>query len=431
MKKDADLILEDGLLIPVTSTIKKGNIIIKDGEIIEINEKAKINEYEGKKIDLEGKAVLPGLINTHTHVSMTLLRGIADDLALNDWLNKLRPLESEMDEEDIYAGALLGILEMIKNGVTNFSDMYFHMDEVAKAAEETCIRADLGYGMVTIDKDKDGVEKELEKGINFFKKFESKNNLIDSFIAPHSISTCSIDFLKRISDLDIEKIQMHVAETRYEFEKTKKEYKRTPIQLLEKLGLLDKNFLAAHCVHLGENDLKTIREKNVKVSHNPNSNMKLASGIASVSEMNKREITVSLGTDGAASNNSLDIFQEMKSASLLQKIYNQDATTLDAMDVLKMATVDGARALDKEEKTGSIEEGKKADLVIVDLKKPVMNPINNVVSNLVYSGSGDIVESVIVDGELVVHENSLLTLDEASILKRARKRSNKLKEVLK
>lgn len=427
---EADLILKDGLIVPVTSEIRRGDIVIKEGCIKEIDKNIDPSKYSGKVIELENKAVLPGLINAHTHLSMTLFRGIADELGLEEWLEKLRPLESEMNKDDIYAGALLGCLEMVKNGITTFSDMYFHMDKVAQAAKQIGLRADLGYGMVTIDKNQEGIDEELKKGIDFYNKFAENEDLIEPFMAPHSLSTCSTEFLRKISELDFERIQMHVAETRKEFEQIKKEYGKSPIKVLDDLGLLKKKFSAAHCVYLEKEDLEIIKKRKVKVIHNPNSNMKLASGIAPINEMNKNQITVALGTDGAASNNSLDVFQEMKNASLLQKVSNRNASALKAQQALKMATINGAKALNKEKKTGSIEEGKKADLIVIDLDSSSLNPLNDLISNLVYSATGEVVETVIIDGKVVVHENELQGMDEENILKKANDKINKIKRSL-
>lgn len=424
---EADYILKNAKIFPVTSEPKRGNIVIKDGFIKEVNEKNDAPSYEGKKLDMRNKAVLPGLINTHTHSPMTLLRGIADDLSLSNWLGKLRPIESKMDKQDIYAGALLGCLEMIKNGITCFSDMYFNMEEVAEAAKKIGIKADLGYGMVTIDKDKEGIKQELNQGIDFYHKYQN-SDLITTFLAPHSVSTCSPDFLTKLNSIEDARIQMHVAETKEEFNEVKQKHGKTPIELLKDLGLLKKQFLATHCVHVTENDLQIMKEEKTKVSHNPNSNMKLASGIAPVTKMNKKGITVSLGTDGAASNNSLNLFQEMKNSSLLQKVNTKDASTMPANKVIEMATINGAKALGKEQKIGSIEEGKKADLITIDLKHPSINPLNNIKSNLVYSGNSDLISSVFVDGELVLHEKQIKDIEESKVIKKAADKIKGLKE---
>ncbi len=423
-----DLVLKNGLVIPVTSEPKKADIVIENGEIIEINE-SKEKEYEGKELDLKNKAILPGLINTHTHASMSLLRGVADDLNLKNWLKKLRPLESEMNREDIYSGALLSCLEMVKNGITHFSDMYFYMDEVAEAAKEIGMRADLGYGMVTIDKDQEGIDKELEKGLDFFRK-NRNSDLIDTFIAPHSVSTCSREFLERISEIKNAKIQMHVAETEEEYKECKNKYNKTVFELLDEVNLLKHDFLASHCVHVKEKDLILMKENDIKVSHNPNSNMKLASGVAPIQEMLNRGIDVSLGTDGAASNNSLDLFQEMKNASLLQKIKNKDASAVKAKEILEMATINGAKALGKDHQLGSIEEGKKADLVTINLNNPSINPKNNLISNIVYSGNNGLVDSVIVNGELIVHNKKLQKINGSEIIKKAKKSNKRLKKMI-
>jgi len=437
----ADIVIKNGLTVPVSSSPFRGTILVSDGEIFKIlgkgkpkykNQDSYIEKFisdSTKIINASGKAVLPGLVNTHTHLPMTLMRGYADDLPLNEWLeDNIWKLEEKLKSEDAFAGAMLGCLEMLKNGITCFSDMYFHMDDVVDAVKKSGMRASLSYGMISAGKNEEGIEKELQKGIEFAKKFDgAADGRITTLMAPHSPLTCSPDFLEEIVNKSKKyRMQIHVSETKEEFDVFCKKYDKTPVEFLQSLGMLSKNLLSVHCVHLTENDIKLLSEKKVHVSYNPSSNMKLASGIAPVKKMIENGINVSLGTDGAASNNSLDILNEARLAALVQKSYSKDPTSIPAWKALEMSTINGAKALGLENKIGTIEEGKRADLAIFDLDQAPMVPSHDVVSNLIYSSASRFVDTVIVDGKVVLESGNIKTFNEEDVIEEARTKSQNL-----
>lgn len=374
-----------------------------------------------KVIDAEGGIVMPGFINCHTHAAMTLLRSYADDLPLMEWLsNKIWPLEEKLTGEDVYWGTKLCILEMIKNGTTTFTDMYFFMEDVAKAVEETGIRAVLSRGMV-------GVGPNAETAINeskgFVEQWQGKGEgRITIVLGPHAPYTCPPDYLKRVIDLAKELkvgIHIHLAETETEVKDIKEQYNgKTPIELMEEVGLFEVPVIAAHCVHLTDKDMEILKKYNVGVAHNPESNMKLASGIAPVPKMLALGINVGLGTDGAASNNNLDIMEEMRTAALLHKVNSMDPTVIHSYEALRMSTVNGAKVLGKDQEIGVLKPGYKADLIIINTKKPHLYPQHDLIAHLVYSAQSADVETVIINGKIVMENRKVLTMDENEILER-------------
>lgn len=401
--------------------IDRGYIIVKDDKIEEIGkgDPPQVN-YE-KVINGQNKLAMPGFINTHTHAAMTLLRGYADDLPLMEWLqNKIWPLEEKLTPEHIYWGTMLAIAEMIRGGTTTFADMYFCMDEVAKAAELTGIRAVLARGMVGIGPQADLALKQSE---DFIKDWHNgAKGRITTMLGPHAPYTCPPDYLKKVLVL-AEKtgvgIHIHVAETNTEFRDIKREYGKTPVEHLESLGLFEHKVLAAHCVHLTENDMEIMARYDVGVAHNPESNMKLASGIAPVPQMIDARITVALGTDGASSNNNLDMLQEMRTCALLHKVNNMDPTVIPAYTALKMATVNGARVLGLEDRVGQLKAGMKADFILIDLDKPHMNPRYDLVANVVYAAQAGDVDTVIINGDIVMENKVIKTFDEKEVIEKA------------
>lgn len=427
----ADILIKGGYVVtmdPQRRVLNGGSVAVEGDRITgvakEIREKAEV------VINARGKAVLPGLINAHTHLSMTLLRGVADDMSLMKWLEtKIWPIEKNLKAEDCYAGALLGCLEMIKSGTTCFADMYFHMEDVARAVEESGIRGVLSYGIVELG-DPKRRESELNKGEDLVKNWNGKaEGRILTMFGPHAPYTCSPECLTKVKELakkyDVG-IHTHLSETRDDVKQMVKKYGKRPVKHLDSIGFLGPEVLAAHCVWLTENEIKLLRERGVKPVHNPVSNMKLGSGVAPVPEMLAAGIPVALGTDGAASNNSLDMFKEMKFAALLNKAYRLDPVAVPAMSALEMATVNGATALGLGGELGSIEVGKKADLVLVDLEKPHLTPLHNLISHLVYSAVGSDVETTIVDGRILMLERRVLVLDEDKVLRLAQKSSDDL-----
>ncbi|MCS4541350.1 MAG: amidohydrolase family protein [Euryarchaeota archaeon] len=412
--------------------IKNGAIAINENRILDVGSTSEIEKkYSADKIiDAQKKIVLPGLINTHTHLSMTLLRGYADDMPLKQWLEeKIWPLEQHLTAEDCYIGALLGCLEMIKSGTTCFADMYYHLENVARAVEQSGLRADLCYPLLELGDPNRG-EKLLGVGTQAIKSlYGMANDRIHCSFGPHATNTCSAGLLQKVKKLADElkvNIHIHVSETKGEFEQFKTQYGKTPVEYLQDLNFLGANVLAAHCVWLSDNDIKLLKETNTKVAHNPTSNMKLASGIAPVPKLLASGVTVGLGTDSCASNNNLDMFGEMKMAALAHKVNSLDPTLMPAQKVLEMATINGAKVLGLKNEIGSIEPNKKADLIIVNASKPNWTPLFNPYSNLVYSAHGDDVETVIVNGEILMENRRVETISEQKIIEEAQKKADDL-----
>ena len=427
----ADILIEGGLIVtmdPHRRIIRRGSLAIEGDRIAAIGE---VVEGRGDVvIDARGKAVLPGLINAHTHLPMTLLRGIADDMPLLEWLEtKIWPIERNLKKGDCYRGALLGCLEMIKSGTTCFADQYFFMDEVARAVEESGMRGVLSYGIIEMD-DPQRRESELRVGEKFVREYHGKaDGRIQAMFGPHAAYTCSPECLLRVKELARKYgvgIHTHVAESRDEVDRIVRKYGKRPVEHLDAIGFLGPEVLAAHCVWLTSHEISIIRERGVKPVHNPVSNMKIACGIAPVPEMLAAGIPVALGTDGAASNNSLDLLGEMKFAALLNKVGKLDPTVMPAPTVLEMATINGARALGLGDEIGSLEVGKKADVLLIDLKRPHFTPLHNVISHVVYNAVGSDVDTVIVDGKIIMQGREVLTLDEAKVLEDAQRAAEDL-----
>jgi 5-methylthioadenosine/S-adenosylhomocysteine deaminase len=363
---------------------------------------------------------MPGLINSHTHAAMTCFRGLADDLQLMTWLNDhIFPAEAKLDEHKVFWGTLLACAEMIMSGTTCFCDMYLYEDAVARAAKEAGVRAVVGEVLYDFDSPNYGP---IEKG------FEYTQTLIDTWkgdplvsiaVEPHSTYLCAPELLKRAFNLAQAfnlPLVIHLAESKSEVEQIKKRYGRTPVEHLAGLDVLAPNVLACHCVELTPNDITLLQRSDVKVAHNVESNMKLASGVAPIPCLLKEGICVGMGTDGCASNNDLDLFLEMDTVAKLHKAKTLDPTAMDARTVLRMATIQGARALGLNESIGSLEKGKKADLIIIDTHKPHLTPMYNPVSHLVYAAMGSDVRTSIINGAIVMEEGHLKTINQKSVL---------------
>jgi len=406
----------------------RGSVAIEGDKIVAVGKG--VETKAETVIDARGKAILPGLINAHTHLSMTLLRGVADDMPLMEWLEtKIWPIEENLTADDCYIGALLGCLEMIKSGTTCFADQYFYMEDVARAVEEAGIRGVLSRGIIELDDPKKR-ETTIRESERLVKTCHGKaNGRILTMFGPHAAYTCSPECLMQVKELARKYgvgIHIHISESQDEVDKVMKKYGKRPIEHLDSIGFLGPEVLAAHCVWLTEREIAAIQKRGVKPVHNPVSNMKIACGVAPVPEMLAAGIPVALGTDGAASNNSLDMCNEMKFAALLNKVHKFDPTALPAQKVLEMATINGAIALGLRDKIGSLEVGKKADIVLVDMKKPHLVPLHNVVSHLVYSAVGGDVDTVVVDGKVLMQGRKVLTLDENKVLEKAQKASDDL-----
>ena len=422
------------ILDPNNFEDKKQSLLIKDDLIAEISDEIDESNID-KVIDAEGKILLPGLVNTHTHLSMTLFRGLADDLSLDSWLNDhIWPMEANLNGDYCYIGALLGAVELIKSGTTTFSDMYFYMEDVARAVEDAGIRAVLSYGMIDF-----GIEEKREAEIKEnMALFNACNGMADGrikvFFGPHSPYTASDELLVKVRELADEYgigIHIHVGETQKEINDSLDERGLRPFEYLEKIGFLGPDVVAAHCVWLSDNEIEIIKKHGVKVSHNPCSNMKLASGIAPVSKLIENGICVSIGTDGASSNNNLDLIEELKTASLLQKVSTLDPKVLDSEESIRMATIKGAEALGLDDEIGTIEVGKKADIILIDTAAANMTPdSSSLSSNVVYSANGSNVDTTICNGKILMENKKLTTLDEEEIYAKARQAIKELKEAI-
>lgn len=366
-----------------------------------------------KVIDCSKKVIMPGLINAHTHVAMSLFRNYADDLPLWQWLTeKIWPIEDKLTAEDVYWGSMLTIIELIKSGVTCFSDMYFLMDEVAKAVLQTGIRARLAWGMVG-ENENDNTRFDLTK--RFYRDWNNKGNgRITVMAGPHAPYTCSPGYLKRVAEFAKQEnmgIHIHLSESKKEVEESYSRYGKSPIKHVYDLGIFEVPTIAAHCVHLNDEDIKILAEKGVSVVYNPGSNLKLGNGFAPVEKLIEKGVNVALGTDGSSSNNNVNMFEEISLAALVNKGLSGDPTSIPAIKAIEMATKNGAKALGFERELGSIEVGKKADIIILDFNKAHLLPTHNVVSSIVYSAQASDVETVIIDGQVIMEKNELKTID--------------------
>ncbi|MCZ7392792.1 MAG: amidohydrolase family protein [Candidatus Methanoperedens sp.] len=411
----ADLIIKGGRVLTMNGGIIDGGVIAVESGLITFVGKG-TKERAQEVIDAKGCAVMPGLINAHTHLPMTLFRGVADDLAYEEWTKKIQRAEAKLSPKDVRAGAYLGVLEMIKTGTTSFADMYIHMDEVAQVVEETGMRASLGYGM--IEGRNEDSETKLKSRADFVRKWSGAGlSRITTMYAPHSALSCSREFLIKVREKarkDMVGIHIHVLETEDELNLMKKRYGMCSIKFLDSIDFLGSDVLAAHCVWLSDDDIGILKGKNVNVVHCPTSNMALGVGIAPVQKMLERGINVALGTDSAASSGSLDMWKEMRMASLLHKV--KDPAAMPVSKVLEMATVNGARAMGIN--AGALAPGYLADVIIVDIKKPQFTS-SNLISALVHGASGCDVKTTIVDGKILMEDYEIKVLDEEKIIEDA------------
>lgn len=395
-------------------TLISGDILIEN-DCIKVIGNVQEEDLAGAEI-IDGKDTLamPGLINTHTHASMTLLRSYADDMELMSWLNdKIWPTEAKFVNEYIYWGAALAAVEMIQSGTTTFVDMYDSMHEVAKVAEESGLRANLARGLIVFSDNEE--HKNIKKNINLYNNFHnSADGRVQVWFAPHAPYTCPPDYVEAIVQAAKDcntGLHVHLAETLDEQRQIREGYNKTPTEYFNDLGVFDLPCIAAHGVYLNDGDIEILKSKNVSIAHNPSSNLKLASGVANIPKYLNAGLNVGLGTDGCSSNNTLDMFKEMTMCSFTQKVTAMDPTVLPAMDVLRMATVNGAKAVHRAHEIGTLEVGKKADLILVDLHKPHFAPWNNSVSDLVYSAKGSDVKTTIVNGKVLMHNYEVKTMD--------------------
>lgn len=372
-----------------------------------------------ERLDASNMLVMPGLVNTHGHAAMSLFRGFGDDLPLMSWLqDKIWPVEAKLQPADVKTGSQLAIVEMLKSGTTAFADMYFFCEQTMEAVQQAGIRASVARG-VTADTLQEG-EAKLKEALDFALAYRiGADGLPATMLGPHAPYTCQADFLRLLAEAAREHhlpLHIHLAETQDELQQIQQRYGRRPVEFLANCDFFrDNQVLAAHGVWLDQQEISYLASYQVSVAHNPVSNMKLASGLAPVRDLLTGGLNVSLGTDSACSNNNLDMFEEMKAAALLAKTRDLDPLALPAAQALQMATVNGARALGWQHDCGSIEAGKLADLVLVNLDQPHFYPRHDLLSHLVYAASGADVDTVLVGGRMLMHKRELLTLDEEKI----------------
>ncbi len=412
----ADLIIKGSIVLTMDGAVIDNGTVVVDKGLIKYAGKV-TKEKADKVIDAPGCVVMPGLINAHTHVPMTLFRGYADGLSYAEWMKKIQPVETKLTPSDVRDGAYLGVLEMIRSGTTTFVDMYIHEDEVARVVEETGIRAALGYGMIEgLNEDADTKLKSREK---FVKKWNgAADGRITAMYAPHSTTCCSKEFLIKVKELatrDNSRVHIHVLETEDELKTMKKRYGMCSINLLNSIGMLGPGLLAAHCVWLSDDDIDILKNKEVNVVHCPSSNMALGAGVSPVPKMLGKGINIALGTDGAASSGSLDMWKEMGCASLLHR--HKDPAAMKSSKVLEMATKNGAQAMGIN--AGVLKQGYLADIIIVDIKKPQFAS-SDIVSSLVSGTTGYDVKTTIVNGKVLMEDRKVAIFNENKIIENAR-----------
>ncbi len=406
-----------------------GDIYIDDHVIVECSEKPLSLEADFK-IDGTNRLVLPGLINTHTHIPMTLFRGYGDDMVLGDWLaQRIWPVEAKLDKKAVEAGTELGLLEMISSGTTSYLDMYFFEEAIAKVTEKVGMRGFLGFALIDFDTPEYDAGELIPQCEQFVRRWKN-NPLISPVIAPHSTYSCKPETLQDALDVATRHhvpLHTHCSETRDEVYDVEKKYGVRPVEQLKKHGLLQKGTILAHCGWITKNEILDMKTAGVSVSHCPVSNMKIATGgFAPIPELLDAHVPVGLGTDGAASNNTLDMFETMKFCALVHKNHRWDPTVLPAQTVVDLATLGGAACLGMGHALGSVEEGKTADLIMIDLKKPHLTPLHDPVSHLVYAVRSTDVCTTIVNGKPLMLEKEFLTIDVDKALELAEKISSEL-----
>lgn len=429
--EQCDFLIRNGTVLTMESResfLQDGFVAIRGESIFRIGAKGTEELPPAKQvIDAGGGLVLPGLVNGHTHAAMSLFRGLADDLPLMEWLNRyIFPVESRMDADFVHVGALLACAEMILGGTTTFCDMYLFEEEVAKAASRAGMRCLAGEVLYDFPSPNYGpLSKGFEYTIRMMERWE-RDPLVSVAVEPHSVFTCSPELLLEANRIALEHgapLILHVSETLSEVAEVTARYGKRPVEHLDSLGILGPHVIAVHCVHLADGEISTLRERGVKVITNPESNMKLASGIPPVPRLLSAGVTVGLGTDGCASNNNLDLLSEMDTTAKLHKVASMDPTQMDAFTVLRMGTLEGARALGMGSVTGSLVEGKRADIIVVDTRKPHLTPLYDPYSHLVYAARGSDVSHAFINGKMVMQGRKLLTLDVEEVMEQAETRA--------
>ncbi len=414
------ILVKNGTIITKNGVIDTGDVVIDASRISYVGKSKQYKEKFDRVIDASDFLVMPGFVNTHTHLAMTLMRGISDDVPLQKWLNEIIfPIEAKLTEDEVYIGTLLAAIESIKSGVTTVADFYFHMDAAAKAVKEIGIRANLGFGLASkFDMD----TLKLKFAEKFIEKYNnSEGGRILASFAPHAPYTCTLKFMKAISERARKMnviVHTHLHETEKEIADFKKKYGKTPIQKLEELGFFKAKVNAAHCVHMEKEDYKILKDNNSGIALNPQSNLKLGSGIPGIPEMLKYHLNLGIGTDGASSNNNLALIEDMRLVSFLAKGVSRNPELLPAKKLLEMSTETGAKNVGFED-VGVIKEGYKADIILIDKNSPNLTPFTDPYSMVAYSMEPGNVHTVIIDGKLVMENRKILTIDEEEIKKEA------------
>lgn len=429
-KQSVDLIVYGDYvvsMVPDSTVLNKGAVAVKDGEIIAVGPAAQITAtyIAGQILPGDNQIVLPGLINGHSHAAMTLLRGVAEDLALMDWLsNYIFPAEVEFVNADfVRIGTELACWEMIRGGTTTFVDMYYYPDTIANVVDACGMRAMVATTVIDqASPDAKDAADSLAKGVAFVERWKGKNSRITPLFGPHSNYTLNAEQLKAVrqaaSDAGVG-ISIHMSESPYELDYSKEHYGKTSVEMLDSIGFLDQPVIGAHVVWATPAELPLLVQREVGVIHNPTSNMKIASGVAPITDMLNAGVRVGLGTDGAASNNDLDMWEEMRLAALLQKVTEMDPQVLPAKSVLNMATLGGAQAVGLSDSIGSLEKGKRADIIQVSTQDVHFVPIYDPISHLIYVADEQDVSSVVVDGKILMRDRQMLTLDTQRIKREA------------
>jgi 5-methylthioadenosine/S-adenosylhomocysteine deaminase len=432
--RPVDLIIANGIVLTMDAerrVISPGSVALNGPSIVAVGPADAIaRDFRAKNtIDARGRVVMPGLINTHTHAPMVLYRGLGDDLALMDWLQKyIFPAEAKtVSPAFVRTGTHLAALEMIRSGTTTFVDMYYFEEEIARATKEAGLRGVLGQSIIEFPvPDAKTPADALKRAEAFIKQYQ-QDDLIVPAVAPHSVYTLDASILKQARDLAATHkvpLLIHLAETEAENGLSQERHKARPVAALTALGFWGPQVIAAHAVWIQPDEVAVLHKNSVGVSHNPESNMKLASGSAPVPEYLKAGVALGLGTDGAASNNDLDMFEAMRQAAFLHKLVSKDPRVVSARTALEMATLGGARVIGREKELGSLEAGKLADLIIVRMDQARQTPMYDPVSHIVYASRGDDVVTTIVNGRVLMRDGKVLTLNEPQVLAAARTASN-------
>ena len=404
--------------------VRKSDILIEDNIISKMERDLSAEEVD-EKINAKNMVVMPGLINTHTHLAMSIFRGYKDDRKLMDWLeNAIFPVEDKLEPEDIYWNSYLSCLEMLRSGTTTCNDMYFGMNKAIEAIENTGLRALVAWSLTD-----DSIRDKVERTREYAKKYNVPGSRIKVVTSPHAPYTCNPDTIKLCVDLAKElntSLHIHLSETLDEEETIRNRYDKRGTEYLNDLGVFDVPVILAHGIYISDSDIEILKKVKGGIAHNPISNCKLSSGICDVVKLRKNGINVGLGTDGIGSTTTLDMFEEMKTAAYLQKVNTMEPTSIKAYDILKMATIEGARVLGLDNEVGTLEPGKKADMIFIRTDKLHLCPDNDVCTNIVYSANGSDVDTVIIDGKVIMQNRKMINLDEKEVMRQVKKIAKRL-----